>query len=69
MTILKSEQRDPRSWFDWLLLGVLMRQPCPSYIGDYKGQKIECSYRRGHTGRHKDNKADITWGYGDNWLE
>ena len=67
MTIYKSGQRDPRSFFDYLVFGLLLKEPCPSYLTEYKGKRRVCIYRRGHKNMHTD--GEIKWGYGDNWLK
>lgn len=65
MNLQKNQQRDPWHFSLWLL-GWLTRRGCPSYV-DYKFGHRQCAHRLGHCGRHGD--GEITWGYGDNWLE
>jgi hypothetical protein len=68
MSIYKSEQRDDRTWWQ-ILAGLFLRRRCPSYIAEYRGQRLECQLRSGHEGKHHDTRSGVRWGYGDNWLE
>lgn len=68
MSIYKSEQRCDRT-LRQILAGFFFRKPCPSYIAEYQGQRLECQLRSGHKGKHHDPRAQVYWGYGDNWLE
>jgi hypothetical protein len=65
MSILKSEQRDERTFWQWVR-GRFFHASCPSYIA-HAGYDLKCALPLGHEGKHLDKGT--FWGYGDNWLD
>jgi hypothetical protein len=68
MSIYKDEQRDERTFWQWLK--GLIGYRCQSKLFKHSFRipnNVQCELRMGHPKRHRSGK--YTWGYGDNWLD